>query len=172
MQKNGEKFEISPQHECDYRQWEQYDVLFFEKQASSATRESFIAEMHVPKYIAADVISDLNPELGISKMTTFKSGIKIGSKLSNSSVRWVEKWFEVNCQQQVIKTSKQHPGTALPQDVIIRFYSKIWTNDGDQTLQGEGCTSILIDGAKHDVDHALVYSLQEHFKCENILRNT
>lgn len=57
-------------------------------------------------YIAADVVSELNPGLDVKNMTEFKSGIKIGSKLSNFSKRWVEKWFEVSCKGIRIKSLK------------------------------------------------------------------
>jgi len=55
------------------------------------------------------------------------------------------------------------------QDVIVRFYSKIWTNLEENCLQGEGCTAVLVDGAQHNVADGLAFELHENFKCENIL---
>lgn len=161
---NGEKCQWSPRHEHDFRQWEQYDVLAIERQDGS---DDYIQHVHLPLYIAADVSSELNPCIEVKNMTEFKCGLKIGSKLSLPSKRWVEKWFEVNCAQIKIKSSKQTAVT--PQDVVIRCYSKIWVNEETNTLQGESATQIYIDGKKHNVEDALAFKLEEHFLCQNIL---
>lgn len=56
-----------------------------------------------------------------------------------------------------------------PQDIIIRFYSKIWVNELNNTLKGESATQVLIDGSNLKVEHVLAFKLEEHFVCQNIL---
>ena len=55
------------------------------------------------------------------------------------------------------------------QDIIIRYYSKIWVNPEKNILEGESCYSTFIDGSKQGAEEALVFTLTEKFKSDNIL---
>ena len=65
VQKNGEKFEFSPKEAYDFRQWEQYDVIEFEKSTKVDRVKDIIPQIHIPKYIIDDISNDKNPELNL-----------------------------------------------------------------------------------------------------------
>jgi hypothetical protein len=53
-------------------------------------------------------------------ISSVKSGLKTGRKLSNADSRWVEKWFEVKC--------KDVSDTKEVSEIIVKIFSKFWTN--------------------------------------------
>jgi len=91
------------------------------------------------------------------------SGQKIGSKLSDSDSIWVEKWFEVKIQDG-------HLGEAghVPKDLIIKSWSKFWTNVENNQIEGESCLQVLQEGTHT----SLRYELRESYTIENILNKT
>lgn len=108
--KNGEKFEISPPDQYNYRQWEQYDTLDFQPMPHinlPASQPDCIELAQIPGYIRNDVCSKANPELNLSGIQSCKSGIKVGSQLRDNSARWIEKWFDISCRDQRVQSSKQ-----------------------------------------------------------------
>lgn len=117
MHKNGEKFEFSSVDQFDFRQWEQYDIIQFDTTGnyeksvggynkSQNNEVNEISFEHIPEYIVDDVSTDKNPDLNIKNIQCFKSGIKIGSKITNQHHRWVEKWFEIHCRDLRVRSSK------------------------------------------------------------------
>ena len=68
--------------------------------------------------------------------------------------------------------TEHHQIIPQDQDIIIRYYSKIWINPIENILEGESSLSLLIDGATHKVEDALAFELKENFKSDNILKNT
>jgi hypothetical protein len=135
-----------------------------------------ISQLHIPKYIIDDISTENNPELNIRDITSFKSGIKIGSKLRNSNHKWVEKWFDMSCKDVKMESSKavnvmdNNAIKPKDQDIIIRYYSKIWVNPEENIIEGESCYSVFVDGSKQGVDEGLAFTLTEKFKCDNVLK--
>lgn len=149
-------------------------MIEFDKVSRKET--DIISQLHIPKYIIDDVSTENNPELNIQQITSFKSGIKIGSKLRNSNQKWIEKWFDIRCRDVKIQSSKSvnvmdnNVIKPMDQDIIVRFYSKIWVNPELNILEGESCYSIFVDGTKMQVEEGLAFTLTEKFKSDNILR--
>lgn len=89
-----------------------------------------------------------------------KSGLKTGRKLSNADSRWVEKWFEVKCKDV---------SDPIVTDIIVKNYSKFWTNIDTKQIEGESCIQILKDGSAEYKYDALLLELKGEYKFENIL---
>ena len=66
----------------------------------------------------------------------------------------MEKWFDIKCKDIKIDSSKSvnvmENNVIKPkdQDIIIRFYSKIWVNPEKNILEGESCYSTFVDSEK------------------------
>ena len=169
--RNGEKYERS--HEYDFRQWEQWDAVEF-PEGPNARKEIDLAAL--PAYITDDIRPDKNPELNLERISAFRCGVKIGSKISRPGHCWVEKWYVAHCMDQKVRSSKQinllNVATQLveqmPQDIVVQYYSKLWT-EGDGKMHGESCCAVLIDGAQHNVQDGLAFELKESFLADSIL---
>jgi len=180
-QVNGEKFNVSPPDQLNYREWEQYDLIDVQAQPhidlQAQNLPDGIEMALIPGYIRDDISLEKNPELNLTRIQSCKSGVKVGSQIRNTNVRWIEKWFELSCKDQRVKSSKQVEVVGQtnmieqqPQDVIIRYYSKMWTLPEGGKMQGESCMAVLIDGKMHNVQDGLAYELHEKFTCDNILK--
>lgn len=97
---------------------------------------------------------------------SMRSGQKAGRKLSNTDSRWVEKWYEIKCKD--VQTSNK-AGDQVVTDIIVKHFSKFWTNTEQNTIEGESCLQILKDGAKEYKHDALMFELWGSYKMENIL---
>jgi hypothetical protein len=73
----------------------------------------------MPSYVVKELKKSKDQPLQYSMVSSIKSGLKTGRKLSNADSRWVEKWFEVKCKdvQDSVVT-----------DIIVKKFSKFWTN--------------------------------------------
>mmetsp|Transcript_15902 Transcript_15902/g.24518 ORF Transcript_15902/g.24518 Transcript_15902/m.24518 type:complete len:80 (+) Transcript_15902:1749-1988(+) len=59
---------------------------------------NFISVESLPKYVQDEISVEQTPYLALDKITEFKSGLKIGSKIKDTTHRWVEKWYEARCK--------------------------------------------------------------------------
>lgn len=77
----------------------------------------------VPHFLKSDYNLQLN------NASSVKCGMKLGSKLSDLDSKWVEKWYEVRCKD----VNSDH----VVHDIIVKFYSKFWTNVESNTIVGD-----------------------------------
>jgi len=104
--------------------------------------------------------------------------MKLGQKMSDEDSKWVEKWYEVRCQDTRTRNLKVAPSTAqasgkkIVTDIIVKYYTKFWTNVVDDTIEGESCLQILHDGSKSFAHDALILELKDNIEMQNILNKT
>lgn len=71
--------------------------------------------------------------------------MKLGQKMSDEDSKWVEKWYEVRCQDtrtrnlKVAPSTVQGTGKKIVSDMIVKYYTKFWTNVEEDTIEGESC---------------------------------
>ena len=103
--------------------------------------------------------SDYNLDLG--NASSVKCGMKLGTKLSDLDAKWVEKWFELKCKD----VNSDH----VVEDVIVKFYSKFWTNVENNTIVGDSQLQVLYDGTKGYTHDSLIFELKDNIEMSNIL---
>ena len=54
-------------------------------------------------------------------------------------------------------------------DIIVKQFTKFWTNTENNKIEGESCLQILKDGSKSYKHDALMFELWGNYKMENIL---
>ena len=107
-----------------------------------------------------------------------KCGMKLGQKMSDEDSKWVEKWYEVRCQDTKTRNLKVAPSTVqastkkIVTDIIVKYYTKFWTNVEEDTIEGESCLQILHDGSRSFGHDALILELKDNIEMQNILNKT
>lgn len=164
---NGEKFEVH--NDNDYKQWERYDL--HESRAAGATIPIDMA----PDYIKVDLQKGLFQNVDFNEITNLKCGMKLGCKQSDLDARWVEKWYELRCKDMGTEKSKVESSDEGSTDkqvvsyIIVKFYSKFWTNVDKNTIEGESCLQVLSDGSKKKSHEALILELKDNIDMQNVL---
>jgi len=162
---NGEKFEVHIDN--DYKQWERYDL----HKAKGATIPIDMA----PDYIKVDLQKGLFQNVDFNEISNLKCGMKLGCKPSDLDARWVEKWYELKCKDMGTEKSKvesSDEGSTNKQvvsHIIVKFYSKLWTNVDKNTIEGESCLQVLNDGSKSKSHEALLLELKDNIDMQNVL---
>ena len=59
----------------------------------------------------------------------------------NPDIKWTEEWFEIECSDssEILDGNEE----TKSQKINVKFYSKLWTNIDENTIQGESCFQIL-----------------------------
>lgn len=159
----GEKFEINEFD--DFKQWERYDIVH----RVGDDKQSNIDESVMPEYIVKEIRKTRDQPIVFNLIKSMKSGQKAGRKLSNTDSKWVEKWYEIKCKD-IQSTNKE--GDQIVTDIIVKQFSKFWTNTEHNFIEGESCLQILKDGSKEYKHDALLFELWGNYKMENILDKT
>ena len=89
-------------------------------------------------------------------ISSIKSGIKCGRKLSDSDSRWVEKWFEIKC-----KDLSGALNNNVVSDIIVKFFTKFWVNIQSNEIEGESLYQVLVDGSSGYHHDGLIYELKD-----------
>lgn len=164
---NGEKFEVH--NDNDYKQWERYDL--HDSRAEGATIPIDMA----PDYLKVDLQKGLFQNVDFNDISNLKCGMKLGCKQSDLDARWVEKWYELRCKDMGTEKSKVESSDEGSTDkqvvsyIIVKFYSKFWTNVDKNTIEGESCLQVLSDGSKSKSHDALILELKDNIDMQNIL---
>lgn len=77
-----------------------------------------------PDYVAKELEKGPQQPIDFRMVSSVKSGLKCGRKLSDADSRWVEKWFEIKCKD----VAKGGRNEEIVTDIIVKSYSKLWTN--------------------------------------------
>ena len=88
------------------------------------------------------------------------TGQKAGKHIAEPDKKWIEKWFELTCDDM---SPPDHPSNAPLQSIIVKYFSKFWTNLDTNLIEGESVFQVL------SVDHMLLFELKDNFSFENIL---
>ena len=62
------------------------------------------------------------------------TGQKAGKHIAEPDKKWIEKWFELSCDDM---SPPDHPSTAPLQAIIVKYFSKFWTNIDTNMIEGE-----------------------------------
>lgn len=149
--KENEKFVVSEEH--DYKEWEVYHTTVANSEGHCIQLEE------LPVYIQDEFRMGMFQSSRSDAITFVKSGLKSGKNLSDPDKKWVEKWFEVSTDDI---PSEEDP-TAPVQPVVLKYFSKFWTDVDLNMICGEACFQVL-SGA-----HRLKFEMKDQFKVENIL---
>lgn len=94
--------------------------------------------------------------------------MKLGCKQSDMDARWVEKWYELKCKDmgteknKVESSDEGSTNKKVVSYIIVKFYSKFWTNVEKNSIEGESCLQVLNDGSKSKSNEALILELKDN----------
>ena len=100
----------------------------------------------VPEFIMDDLSLGQYQEINFSRITSLKYGEKAGRKRSDANARWVEKWMEVSFIDKEVSLAdvsfqqrEQSFGSVMKKDIdmIVKMFSKFWTNTENNQIEGE-----------------------------------
>lgn len=157
--KSTDRFQVN--EEFDFKEWEHYFIL------SSKDDSTMIDHITIPQQIRTILELKDGNDVPINKILSLKGGCKYGKKISNPDIKWTEEWFEVVCQDaelsEIWTGIEVNKDNNKKQQVMIKYFSKLYTKIEDSSVEGESLMQIL---NKHQV---LQYEMKDTVKVDNIL---